>query len=129
MRIDDILDETLSRPGGQSRGAGSDRKASFFSVSNELAETADGEDGGSASDDLPDMSAPPNQGASGNQGSSCTGYPWEPWPHMPPPAPGAPPRPSTARGHGLLLSAPPESAESGDTGAPHLATLIPSLQQ
>ena len=37
VRIDDILDETLSRPGGQSRGAGSDRKASFF-VSNELAE-------------------------------------------------------------------------------------------
>ena len=44
-------------------------------VSNEQAPTSDGEDGGSASDDLPDMSAPPNQGASGNQGSSCTGYP------------------------------------------------------
>ena len=37
MRNDDILDEHVSRPGGQSRGAGSDRKASF-SVSNELAE-------------------------------------------------------------------------------------------
>ena len=30
MRIDDILDENVSRPGDQSRGAGSDRKASFF---------------------------------------------------------------------------------------------------
>ena len=30
MWIDDILDESVSRPGGQSRGAGSDRKASFF---------------------------------------------------------------------------------------------------
>ena len=72
-------------------------------VSNELAQTSDGEDGGSASDDLPDMSAPTNQGAPSSQGSSCAGYPWEPWPHMPPPAPGAPPRPATTRGHGLLL--------------------------
>jgi hypothetical protein len=30
VRIDDILDEDVSRPDGQSRGAGSDRKASFF---------------------------------------------------------------------------------------------------
>ena len=37
MRIDDILDEIMGRPGGQSRGAGSDRKAPF-SVSKELAE-------------------------------------------------------------------------------------------
>ena len=37
LRIDDILAEDVSRPGDQSRGAGSDRKASFF-VSKELAE-------------------------------------------------------------------------------------------
>ena len=30
VRIDDILAEDVSRPGDQSRGAGSDRKASFF---------------------------------------------------------------------------------------------------
>ena len=37
MRIDAILGEVVSRPGGQSHGAGSDRKASF-AVSKELAE-------------------------------------------------------------------------------------------
>ena len=39
--MDDILGEDMSRPGGQSRGAGSDRKASFFReqrASKELAE-------------------------------------------------------------------------------------------
>ena len=47
---------------------------------------------------------------------------------MPPPAPGAPPRPSIARGYGQPTSDPLESAELGDTGAPHLASLIPALQ-
>ena len=37
MWIDDILDENVSRPGSQSRDAGSDRKVPF-SVSNALAE-------------------------------------------------------------------------------------------